>query len=521
VSNLYTTLLDSQPVATPDIKFATMHGIASSILGDSARYARCVTDLLLEISCYSALQSTPTEPIAQNQSKSPIKPNLRSDLHLHYNPATADSTTSPLIDSATIHNSAQVLHETFGILSYNHLLIAAIEHLSTHTMHNPPRYLFVDEGQDLSAPGWRLLDCLIDEAIAWHGAIDVYIVGDPNQSIYQFQGASRALWDRWQKRLGASQTINPYCYRCSDPIIQVVNALYKPQHFAPQKKSGWVRCTPGYSVHLAIKELHQGGAEYDEILVLVRRRGARLERLIEELDGIPLSGLTSNLGIRIVRPFFSAINNPNDDDLAEILYALYAASDVTRALIERDGSVYKLISEKYGELRTLLERLDSRDCVGCLKVLQHYVAVHPELFELAAKYTGECGGHTDGFVTYCLEQGLCTESIHGCVRLLTIHSAKGLQAKYVILADATEAPRARGGGFYYDGEFYDDIPENAWMKEAVDQEAEENLLYVALTRAECGVLLCGEGVVGKDSFVERVQSAFHRIGVAGDELVEG
>ncbi len=91
----------------------------------------------------------------------------------------------------------------------------------------------------------------------------------------------------------------------------------------------------------------------------------------------------------------------------------------------------------------------------------------------------------------------------GEVRVMTVHGAKGLQAPIVILPDTTQIPKAgRQGGRlieYKSGMAF--IPSKSDRSEAVnklhDMDAEDSLaeymrlLYVAMTRAESRLVICG------------------------------
>jgi ATP-dependent helicase/nuclease subunit A len=93
----------------------------------------------------------------------------------------------------------------------------------------------------------------------------------------------------------------------------------------------------------------------------------------------------------------------------------------------------------------------------------------------------------------------------GAVRVMTVHAAKGLQAPIVFLADASAAVRIKHPRLQPD---YDDVsapvlyvpsadyvtPEIAARRTAYEQRAQaeyQRLLYVAMTRAEDRLIVCG------------------------------
>src|SRR6201999_1050814 len=66
-------------------------------------------------------------------------------------------------------------------------------------------HLLLDEVQDTAPQQWRIAHALTEEFFAGAGARDrvrtVFAVGDRKQSIYSFQGADAAEFDRSQHRL--------------------------------------------------------------------------------------------------------------------------------------------------------------------------------------------------------------------------------------------------------------------------------------------------------------------------------
>lgn len=97
------------------------------------------------------------------------------------------------------------------------------------------------------------------------------------------------------------------------------------------------------------------------------------------------------------------------------------------------------------------------------------------------------------------------QSGRDAVRIMTVHGAKGLQAPIVILPDTLQVPTRSGRLLWLDDEGGDDLP--AWPPRAEDQDpvcraaaearklAREReyrrLLYVAMTRAEDRLIVCG------------------------------
>jgi len=106
------------------------------------------------------------------------------------------------------------------------------------------------------------------------------------------------------------------------------------------------------------------------------------------------------------------------------------------------------------------------------------------------------------------------------VRVMTVHGAKGLEAPVVILPDTTQAVSVSRETFFKTGDGFvmrvsaSEAPEQLTALEDAKKAAAERealrLLYVALTRAESRLLVCGfesNGKVADTSWHRRVQTA--------------
>ncbi len=103
-------------------------------------------------------------------------------------------------------------------------------------------HILVDEAQDTSPGQWRVIQRLTDEFSAGAGARQdadglrtLFVVGDPKQSIYSFQGADIAVFDA--RREGFSQAFSAgdppmqhaaleHSFRSSPAILSVVDAVF-------------------------------------------------------------------------------------------------------------------------------------------------------------------------------------------------------------------------------------------------------------------------------------------------------
>jgi ATP-dependent helicase/nuclease subunit A len=99
-------------------------------------------------------------------------------------------------------------------------------------------HVLVDEAQDTSPEQWELVEALTAELIAGEGANErkrtLFVVGDKKQSIYSFQGADVAAFDRMRGHFGLRLASGPglqesvleHSFRSSPAILDVVDATF-------------------------------------------------------------------------------------------------------------------------------------------------------------------------------------------------------------------------------------------------------------------------------------------------------
>lgn len=103
-------------------------------------------------------------------------------------------------------------------------------------------HILVDEAQDTSPEQWRVIRRLTDEFTSGAGAHDrprtLFVVGDPKQSIYSFQGADIAVFEEMRDRFDQDfQAVQQpmqrrglaHSFRSSPAILRLVDAVFQDQ----------------------------------------------------------------------------------------------------------------------------------------------------------------------------------------------------------------------------------------------------------------------------------------------------
>ncbi len=127
-----------------------------------------------------------------------------------------------------IHRTAQLLEESSMAQWVLWRLDGGIDHI------------LVDEAQDTSPDQWRVIRRLTDEFTGGDGAHDrprtLFVVGDPKQSIYSFQGADIAVFEDMRDRFGTDfaavqqpmqQRGLAHSFRSSPAVLSLVDAVFQ------------------------------------------------------------------------------------------------------------------------------------------------------------------------------------------------------------------------------------------------------------------------------------------------------
>lgn len=287
-----------------------------------------------------------------------------------------------------------------------------------------------------------------------------------------------------------------------------------------------------------------------DIMVLVRRRNAFLEELVRELKSrfVPVAGidrmvLSDQLAVMDLMALGQFLLLPEDDlTLATVLKGPFVGLDeealfqlahgrgerrLWAELKRRDGE-----RDDFARAETLLSALLGRvdfvppyelyaDLLGRLGGRRALLgrlgpeAADPidEFMNLALAYERVHVPSLQGFLHWLaageveIKRDL-DAGARGEVRIMTVHGAKGLQAPIVFLPDTLQVPQPRGGLLWrrttVDGEAVDlpiwspstALDETEASGARADRRAAEmreyrRLLYVALTRAEDRLYICG------------------------------
>ncbi len=326
------------------------------------------------------------------------------------------------------------------------------------TVRARKRWFSVDEYQDTSPLQERLLGLWLGDGR------DVCVVGDEDQTIYTFAGASSSFLTTFADRHDGARTVAlTENYRSTPEVLELANRLIagsgRTKRLTATRPSGpqpTIARHPTADAELAavvarIRQLMAGGTPAPEIAVLVRMN-AQL---------VPVEAALTRAGIGYRVRGVGFYRRPDVRAAIELVRRGTPAAgtglgDDVRATWARELGYEESVAPEGDEAR---ERADAIDTL--LGILDDVVAADPDADRGA--YLGE------------LERRAATERAGGAdgIELATLHRAKGLEW------DAVFLPMLEDGS----------LP----IRQALDDEAaieeERRLLYVGITRARLHLAL--------------------------------
>jgi DNA helicase II / ATP-dependent DNA helicase PcrA len=430
-------------VGRQDVMICTFHALCRTLLGGAHEFISEPERL--------ALIKSLTKPMA-------FKGLTSRDLGLRISRAKnlADQTDEPLARLVTIYNQALAERQ---VIDFDDLLGNTRDALESGALKRPAyRYILVDEFQDTNLLQYTLLQLLRTND-------NLFIIGDPNQSIYGFRGASGTIFDTFKADFPQATAITLTAnYRSALPIVTLANAVFGDNQalhakaLQPGEVQAFKTLNEYSEAHWVVNRIQQaiGGADMLQgghadarsslkdfaILYRSRRAAMQVQKYIADSglpyqivgDGSPyerqdiqtvITVLRQCAGQQSVVPGFSA------GQVATLMQKI-VATQPPDLLAVHIASVFgiKLSRELHQFIGTLVRFTDLSEVIRHLDTLQSQ-----EFYDSGAEV----------------------------ITLLTIHASKGLEFPHVFLIAAEEniLPSANG-----------------------DEQEERRLFYVAVTRAK-------------------------------------
>ena len=324
------------------------------------------------------------------------------------------------------------------------------------------RWILVDEYQDIGPDQYDLISALAGRTLAEaDDKLSLFAVGDDDQNVYTFNGASTEFIRRFEADYGARPVYLTDNYRSTANIIAAANAVIEP---ARQR----MKADHPIGINRARAQDPSGG---DWTLLDPVARG-RVQILPAGDNPISQAQVVVAELKRL-----STVDPDWDWSACAVIAREWSYLDPVRSLCELEGIPMQLANEEFTgiwhlrETRALVNWLRGRNSPLVRSAdLKEWVADQPpspwiELLEEAvAEYeleTSDAETPVDSFTEWLAEWGREVRRRQRGLLLLTAHRAKGLEFNHVVVLDGSWDRISKGE----------------------DADAPRRLYYVAMTRA--------------------------------------
>lgn len=406
-------------------------------------------------------------------------------------------------------------------IDFSLLLFEALRQIETNAsvreFLNGIKHLVVDEYQDVNDLQEKLI-----RAIANHGA-NVCVVGDDDQTIYQFRGSNADNMISFSNRYeGATNIRLEENFRSQNGIVDIaarviLNNRYRldKQMIARAPKAENTAEAHGYpstdeefaAITKKIAELHDDGLPYKDIAVLVRK-GKYVPQVAGKLAeiGIPFVADSAEdfFGGAYFRRFVETLRILESIDKAALYEQWKDIVDGTQFNIgfkylrsRTRGGQYRLseilrgFCEAIDFLNPLASDLKVRieDLEGISTILDDYDEIYGD-YQLSYKISGLLrflGEYAREEYKY---HNFREAAPDDAVQIMTVHKSKGLEFHTVFLPrlNKRDFPVSNMGGKKYYHVLGGVFAENKGKYDS-DIEDERKLFYVAVTRAKNNLFL--------------------------------
>ncbi len=334
------------------------------------------------------------------------------------------------------------------------------------------RWILVDEYQDIGPQQYELIGALAGRSRSDDDSrLNLFAVGDDDQNIYAFSGASVDFIRRFETDYAARAVLLIDNYRATGHLIDVANRLIAP---AAQR----MKAAHPIRIDRARRQLPAGG-DWAKIDPLARGR----------VQILPVGSDARTQALAVLGELQRLASLSSDWDWARcaVIAREWKWLQPVRSLCELQRIPAHLAKEESAqfwrqrETQWLLDWLadDARKLIDAPAIAAWLAgrpasAVRAMLDEAVAEYSGETGGADlprAHFIEWLAEWGHDARRRQNGLLLLTAHRAKGLEFDHVAVLDGGWEPR------------------NAGPSRDEDADAERRLYYVAITRARQTLLL--------------------------------
>lgn len=371
------------------------------------------------------------------------------------------------------------------------------------------RYLIVDEYQDVDDIQEKLIQLIVA-----YGA-NICVVGDDDQTIYQFRGSNANNMITFAQRYNNVETIYlDTNFRCASNIIDIANTvvsnntnrLRKKMHTPADNTKGgvtWDRYDTAVELYTGLANQIQkfGQENYGSIAVLCRK-GKYINDIVRVLETqhIPYStnsfdfffnGIYFRKYVETLRLVYEGVDKSKLYELWKVLILDEYFTIGFRNLRRASTGVISMSNM----LRSFLDEVHFFDDDETGERQLHFSTLELILDDYDEIYGDQqLTARLSGVLSFLSRNAADEYKYHNfkgdiddtnCVKIMTVHKAKGLEFDTVFIPNLQEGQfpaKNRGGKKYWHilGQYFEQNKD----KYEADEEDERKLFYVAVTRAK-------------------------------------
>ncbi len=360
------------------------------------------------------------------------------------------------------------------ILDYDDLIIYATKLLEEHEdlkqhYQSMFEYIFVDELQDINQAQYKFISLLISN--------NFFFTGDEDQAIYGWRGASREIIYRVARDFKDVRIFHlNHSFRLPQSILEIANNLMQRETTAiPNLETGDVIFYAADSINdeidyivKEIKELVEFNFSYRDIVILYRMN--YLGKSYEEgfaKAGIPFTTIRGTT-------FYEKEEFKSIIEYLEFLN-ICASTDISEGSIAKGVSIFKVTKTVQNKLGKIVEHhLHNLNVLSPYTIINELIGIlklKSENLEAFLNFTRNYAEASIGKFLSDLklyQEMDLADWAKDTVKLMTVHSAKGMEFPVVFVVDLVE----------------EIFPMTKSLSEPRDFEEERRLCYVAITRAQ-------------------------------------